>query len=262
MIEKRWLAFLCFTLVATVSLTIVSAWSVYDIDLRQGAEDLSGMIDDTFSPLFEVLLATSSGEYFFAKVLLFLLLMIIVYTVLKRLPLFDDTPIVALIVSFVFSVLAVRYMPEGNFISYILLPYTAAGTAIAVFIPYLIYLFFVHQSVPGTHARRAAWVVFGIVYIILWFFRTTNREVEEIMNIAGLAAIGIAFIWDKNIHAVFERVHIARAIEGVDDQIKSDALDNYRTAAERYNIDPSNFNKRLKNRAKRKLVKLGVSVPR
>jgi len=233
----------------------------FNLDLRQGAEDLIEMIQETFSPFFEALLNTPSGDYFFAKVMILLLLFFVIFTIVKNIPSLGENRGVVFIIAAVVSVAAVRYMPDETFITSILLPYTTLGTAIAVFLPYLIYLFFVHQSIPGSIFRRAAWVIFGLIFLALWAFKPATEGVSNLINFAGFVLIFAAYIFDRNIHRAFERASLARAVSGVNDEMKSRALANYREMYTNYRDDPINFNKRALSRARKRLYDMSIDVP-
>lgn len=258
---KKWLwcMFFAVLVLSSVMLPAVSA----QIDFRGGLEEIMRNFEDILTPIFEALLDTSSGEYFFAKILLLLLLFIVIFTILKETPFLGDNRGVALLVAAIISVLSIRYLPTDQFVEWIVLPYTTLGTAIAVFFPYVIYLFFVHRSIPGTPARQAAWVVFGVVFGVLWLFKAKGDYTDtiQLINLAGLCAIIVAIVLDRNIHRAFEQWGLSRAMAGIEDEAKSVALQKYREALERYNIDSTSFNRRNLKNARKRLKRLGVRIP-
>lgn len=187
-----------------------AAW--FPGDIRQIGEEGLRFIGDFFAPFFEVLLNTSSyDDYFFAKILLFLLIFIVVFGVLKSLKFMGENKKVVGLVAFIISLLTIRYMPS-EFIGGILLPYTALGIAITTIIPFMVYFWFVHKSTMGGTARRIAWIVYGVVFLLIWLTRPaeTISSASHWLYIAGFAAIGASFFFDKNIHAYFDTAAAAK----------------------------------------------------
>lgn len=187
--------------------TIAAAWSFSN--LSQGPRDLIEIIKQFLAPFFEVILgANAFEEFFFAKVLLLILLFVIIAFVLNRAKVFgtlQDHPGVIYVIAGVVSILAMRFMPESELIRGILLPYSALGIAITTFLPLIIYFFFVHNSNFGHFGRRAGWALYGIIFLALW----NSREVQlsQTSNWIYWSAIGfviLSFIFDSSIHGYFK----------------------------------------------------------
>lgn len=181
---------------------VVSAAPWGDIQFLQ--EDALYTIEQFFTPIFEVLLDTSSfDDFFFAKILLFLLLLIVVLNVLKKVELFKEKR-VAFLISLLVSILAIRYMPE-EFVGFILLPYSTLGIALTTFIPFMVYFWFVHQGVNGGSGRRIAWIIYGLVFVFVWWTRPSG-EISTAANwlyVAGFVAVLLSIFFDGSIHAYF-----------------------------------------------------------
>ena len=62
----------------------------------------------------------------------------------------------------------------------------------------------------------------------------------------GIVLVLVALIFDRQVHSLFERVSLGRAMGNIEDEVKAEALAKYREAFERWQKDPTNFNKRIK----------------
>jgi hypothetical protein len=142
----------------------------------------------------------------------------------------------------------------SDMINAILLPYGAMGGAIAIFLPFLIFFFFVHTSVPGSFGRRAAWFAYGAVFLVFLFYKVYNgaggvgEAISQIFffiitlgssgldmgsNDLGGAAwiywLGMIFIllslfFDRTIHNYFEYSDFEKAEENINRSAKLDLL--------------------------------------
>jgi hypothetical protein len=143
--------------------------------------------------------ANQFDEFLFVKILLFALVFIVVYTVLKNNEILSSDKTLNWIIAVAVSIMSVRYLPD-NFIQLIMLQYGVLAVAITVFIPMMIYFFFVHQSGIGPFGRRLAWIVYLVSFFALWFFR---REEIGAANWIYYMAIGftvLSIMFDKTIH--------------------------------------------------------------
>jgi len=196
--DKKWFRIFGLGFVFVFVIKLVSA----AIDLEQGGNQIIDWIREIFSPFFAVLLKTSQfDDFFFAKVLLLILLFIVISAVVKKMPLFERNKFASTIVSVVVSILSVRYIPQNEFFEGILLPYSTLGVSIIVFLPFVIYFFFVHKSDFGYFGRRAAWAIYGIVFLTLWWTRKEyTGSGADTLYLAGLGLVVLAFMFDKAIH--------------------------------------------------------------
>ena len=134
--------------------------------------DTFGKMFDEFSGIFSVFFSKILGEspdsaMFFQRCLILLVVYGIIYGVLNRMSLFSGSSFLLFFTSGSVAVLGVKFL-SPDFIQSILLPYAALGGSIAIFLPFLIYFTFVHTSVKGSFARRAAWMVFGVVFVAIF----------------------------------------------------------------------------------------------
>lgn len=162
-----------------------------------------------FQPIFNVLFDTSndSNDFFFAKILLGVLLFVVINAVLRNSGPFKQQKSVVTIVSLIISILAIRFISDNDLTNGILLPYGTLGVVLTTILPFLIFFYFVHASNMSGGGRRISWIFFAIVFFVLWAYK--YDQLGEVMNqIYGwtLIAMVIVFIFDKNIHYYF-RTH-------------------------------------------------------
>lgn len=196
-----WGIFLFLLLMPLVSAQLPNPRDAIELTIAAGKE--------VFTPLFEALLNTSSyKDFFFAKILLLLLLFMVVFGLSKKIPAFRDNKAVGFTVALVVSLIAVRYISEEGFIAGILLPYGALGIAITSFIPFMIYFWFVHESVPGGFGRRIAWILYGVIFVLVWGTRAPGEISEQStwIYLLGFIAVAVSFVFDKTLHGYF-RTH-------------------------------------------------------
>ncbi len=185
-------------------------------DTKSIAESIVRFYENFFGPIFAALFGQYyTNEFLFAKVLVFVLLVIIISFILKKSSLFGHRGGIIFLVSLIVSLLALRYLPENDLINGILLPYGVLGVALVTFLPFLIYFFFVHQSVPGGFGRRAAWFVYGIVFIVLFFLRSNDLSgASQWIYTSGLILVILALIFDKSLHRYFAMSELSRFTAG------------------------------------------------
>lgn len=214
-----------FVLMFIGNFALVSAQGIISEGVGQFVRGMGELI----SPFFELILNTSSyDEFFFAKSLLLILLFVIVLTAVKRIHLFEKQKGISFIIAGVVSILSVRYISDDGFISGILIPYGSLGIAITTFLPLLIYFFFVHQSVPGNFGRRAAWILYGIIFLFLWGSRSADlNNSSNWIYLSGLAFVLVSFVWDSSIHSYFGLSDIKRLVRHSDDRRMAQLLAEY-----------------------------------
>lgn len=156
----------------------------------------------------------SFDELLFAKLLIFAIILLVTYTVVKQNTLFGGRKNQGIqwIISFAVAILAVRYLPD-DFVQAILLQYGILGVGIAIFLPFIIFFFFIHQSGIGIGGRRIGWAIYMISFISLWVFR--YDEIGEANSIywIGMFFALLAIIFDKKIHQYFGLSGIRKAMK-------------------------------------------------
>lgn len=195
--------------------TLVSALTSYD--LNSAGSQVIDWIKGIFGPFFEVLLGTSVQEYFFEKVLFLILIYVIVLAVLKRIDMFKRNYFLCVLVSAIVSLLSARYITELQFVQLILLPYGALGTALLIYLPFLIYFFFVHNTISSGTGRRFAWIIYAAVFIGLWWKNSDKIGDLNWIYWIGLGLIALSFIFSDAIKRYFDLHELGKWSEGVKD---------------------------------------------
>jgi len=145
----------------------------------------------------------SFDEFLFAKILLFIIVLLIVYTVLKKNGILGDKEAILWIIASSIAILSIRFIPP-ELVEFILFQYGALGAGLTIFFPFVIFLFFLHQSNIGPMPRKIGWLLFGMSYIAIWAFRSNSISgTAEYLYWGGILAIAIAFFLDRYIHAKF-----------------------------------------------------------
>ncbi|MEM3091834.1 MAG: hypothetical protein QXD05_01750 [Candidatus Pacearchaeota archaeon] len=155
------------------------------------------------SPFFELVIGEySTSEFFFAKVLLLFILIILCKYVLDKTPLGDQNGKFSLIIGIIVSILAIRFINENDLIRGILIPYGTLGIALTTILPFVIFFYFIHKTGVGTFGRKFFWFIFVIIMLVLWFSK--SDQIGEIGNwiyaLVLIAAI-LLLIFDKSIHS-------------------------------------------------------------
>jgi hypothetical protein len=166
-----------------------------------------------FGPLFEALIGDyASSEFFFAKVLLLILIFVIINVVLKKIPMFGDNKMVAFLVAFVVSVFAVRFISDNQLTQGILLPYGTLGVALTTLLPFIIFFYFVHNTEMGPLGRRVSWIFFLVVFLLLWVYKAEElSQVSNYIYTFTLVAVALATIFDSSFHKYFGLAGINKA---------------------------------------------------
>lgn len=216
MIKKEIALIIFGVLIIGALIGFVSAASSLANDFGTMFDEFSGVISVFFS---KILGESADSSMFFQRCLILLVVYGIIYTVLNRMSLFQGSSFLLFFTSAAVAVLGVKFL-DADFIQAVLLPYAALGGSIAIFLPFLIYFMFVHTSVKGTFGRRAAWVVFALVFMAIYISKgfvsgeagndTTNWFGG--MYIFGIILVICAFIFDSQIHMYFEYGKLGRTM--------------------------------------------------
>jgi len=189
---------------ALLLIPLISAAGEFD----QASEIITKVIDSTLgfiTPVMENIIGDySSSEFFFAKILLLILLSIIIKTVLDKTPIGEDNKKISLILAIIVSVLAIRFMSQNEFIESVLIPYGTLGIAITTLLPIVIFFYFVHNTKIGNFGRKVFWTIYGIVLFVLWISRA--QELPSTANwiyLLSFIAVIIFIFLDKSIHGYF-----------------------------------------------------------
>lgn len=191
-------------------------------------------IESIFAPIFQALIGNySTGEFFFAKVLVLILLFVVIRAAVGSIPTLGENKMVVNIIAIVVSILAIRYMNENDFVRGILLPYGILGVALTTIIPFLIFFFFVHKTMESGTGRKIAWIIFMIIMCAIWF----NRY-DSLNNVANYIYFGVIvlaillFLFDKNVREYFAMRDIEKATKHANEDMLIEAYHKYIKALE------------------------------
>ena len=222
--KKKWLLTIVTSFIMIKVLPAVTAYSSFDIS--QGPTDLIRIVSDFFTPIFQALLGYEAGydQYFFARILLLIIVFIISSIALESIDIFKSKKGLAYIVAAAVAILGARYIGELNFIQAILLPYGAVTIALSILLPFIVFFFFVHNAMKSGIARRAAWIFFAVIFIGLWWTRRQAGDLGDLSWIydVGIVAVIAAVIWDSKLHEYFG---LAEAAEFRRGQIRKQIAD-------------------------------------
>ena len=170
--------------------------------LTEGAREMITIIIQFLSDvLFDI---ESFDEFLFAKILLFLLIFFVVYTVLNRNEIFGRDKKITIIITSAISILAIRYLPT-EFVQVILLQYSTFAVAITTLLPLMIFFFFQHQSGFGHRGRQIGWILYGAALIGITGMRYPDLGNASYIYYAGIIAVIVSVLLDSPIHAQFLR---------------------------------------------------------
>lgn len=157
------------------------------------------------TPVFEIIIGQfGSSEFFYAKVLILILIFFIVYVVLERIPAFKDQTAVRVIIGIVVSILAVRFMSENQVFRGVLLPYGTLGIVLASGIPLAIFSLVMYISDFGSVGRRLGWTLYGVTFSVLFFSRYNELDVlSRRVYLFCIIAIILFLIFDKRVKQYF-----------------------------------------------------------
>jgi len=188
------------------AIQFVSAAWYQNSNFFSGASDtIIQWIKDILGPFFQAILGTGNfDEFFWVKILLLFLLYGLIYTILSKVEMFKHREGIVFLVAIIISIFAVRFMDNEGLIAFILMPSGALGISLMIFLPILIWFFFVHQSGIGPIGRRAGWLLFSVVFVVLWLKRASRMpsDLNWIFGV-GAAIVLINLIFDEGIHQYF-----------------------------------------------------------
>ncbi|MBM3247348.1 hypothetical protein FJZ17_02295 [Candidatus Pacearchaeota archaeon] len=192
---------LSLLLISCVSLVSAYGFGSY-IDLRYGSEQVIDAVVDFAEPFFIILFG---GEYYtgylvFERFLLFVILASIVYLSLSKIPMFEENKPVLKILTAAVPLIAIRFI-SVEWLGAIILNYQVIGVAITSGIPFIIYLFFLHNVFDSPTLRKMGWIFFLVVYMGLW--STADIPLYAAVYFWTAIASLVFFFIDGTIHKYF-----------------------------------------------------------
>lgn len=197
--------------------------------LRTGSEQVIDGIVGFAEPFLQVFLGGEdwSGYLLFEKLVLFILIASIVYIAIAKTSFFENNKSVIWVITIAVPLLGIRWM-DFEWINYILTQYQILGVALAVILPFIIYLFFVHGVSHSSAFRRIAWAFYIAIYYGLWTTSSTGGYVDDAYIWTILVAVGL-IIFDPIIHKLMTkdtdlaplRASLIQSIAEVDQQLRT-----------------------------------------
>ena len=186
------------------------------------SEDLNEVIDGVVeffenTKVIPAILGDSvTGELLFAKALLFVIVLSIVFLIVGKIPLIKDGPkAFNWIIPIIVSILAIRWVMTDEFVQLIILPYSALGIAISAGLPFVIWFFVVESGMDGTHKtlRKFAWIFFMVVFGGLWVTRydAIAGSARWIYPLTIVLALLMIFM-DGTIQKIMARIKLEKAL--------------------------------------------------
>ena len=196
--KKSWLI---LSLITLISISLASAY--ISGGPVQGLQQLLDGVTEAINIFMNFLFNIGFyDEFIFVKFLLLLIIFIVSYTVLKRMDLFSK-PMIAFVIAACVSILAVRFIPSTDFLQAMLLPYTTLGISLTIFLPFLIFFYFVHHSMNLPVSRRIAWLLFAAVFFGTWYSRYEVIGEANWIYWIGIGITLLMVIFDHQIHSYF-----------------------------------------------------------
>jgi hypothetical protein len=207
-----------FALLILFSIAFVTAQSGGPVEgfgkLLGGAGDIIVTAIQTITDLIFNL--NQIDEFLFAKIIILIITFIVTYSVLRKSEMLGDHKGMQRLIAAAVSILAVRFIPDNEFMVGILLPYGTLGAALTIFLPFFVYFFFVYNSITGSMFRKVAWFIFGSVFVGLWWMRS-----DEISSIVGtmygivIVLVLLAVLFDKQFKSWWGLREVNRFLTGV-----------------------------------------------
>lgn len=215
-----------FLLVLLVS-SFVSAQSVdgsFGGILNSVSSGAGTFYDSILEPFAKFFLGrnTETGEILFAKLLIFGILVMAAWLSLRQFPPLQGRTNMALVLSALASVLAVRYI-TAEWINVIILPYGTVAIALTSIIPLIGFFFFIERGVRNNKIlRKFSWMLLAVVYLGLYLYRglelipTANGFNPGVIYLFASLGCIVLLILDNTIQNAFLRAyHSNRASRNV-----------------------------------------------
>ena len=227
--DSKWL----LALLGFFALPSVSAYSYgFAYNVQNILDGMRQFADPILSASFG---SYSTTEFFFVKLLVFILLFAIIRTAIRAVPKLGENNMVAVVISLVVSILAVRFMSETDIMKGILLPYGVLGIALTTILPFVIYFFFVHSSIENPAGRRVAFIFYLVVFGIIWFYRYDT--LDDLSNYIFLGTMILALcllFFDKQVRGYYGMSKIDSGIKEINKDQIVQLINKYQEAMNAY----------------------------
>jgi len=180
-----------------LSLSFVSAF----LDFRSASQTWIMWIQDIFGPFFEILLGSSM--FLFERILFLFIMLVVIYAITKRLPVFQNNKAAVWIITIAISILSVRFLTDFSWIITILTPYSVLGISIASILPFMIYFYFIEFNLNPGILRRIAWILYGVIFLGLWAGRYAEVGTPSWIYFTTAVVALIIALAEKSVHRFF-----------------------------------------------------------
>ena len=157
--------------VSIILLTFILASLLINISFVSAQTSPGEVIGNAFKFIIgDVEKPGEGASLLFVKFLLIIIIVIFGFMGLNSLNFFDDHKGLSFTLSFIASLLAVRWISADGVIDMILLPYSALGILFSAGLPFVIVFIGIHKGLedqPGI-VRRTAWIFFGLIFLGIW----------------------------------------------------------------------------------------------
>jgi len=165
------------TLVSSIlSFTIVSAAETSSGGATQLPKIMGDAWNNFLQPFLGSVLGTvPSGEWFFAKILFFMIIFAVVYISLEQVSLLKNNTWALILIVIAASILATRWISDIALVKTIILPYSVVGIAISAGLPFVLWFLIIDVGLKGSEhktVRKIAWGFFAVVFLGLYATRS------------------------------------------------------------------------------------------
>ena len=147
----------------------------------------------------------TSGEYFFVKLLVFILILSLVTIAVQSVPAFEDKRAISIIIALAVSLIAVRYITTAQLINFIWLPYGVLGIVFSSILPFILAFFFARRF-NSPIITKVFWTAFGVIFLMLGILRLNDLSIgnEWYQNLAWVYVIiailsGLLIFFDQSV---------------------------------------------------------------
>ena len=169
-----------------------------------------GNLAEGFGKLLGYLLMSPGSEIdvLFVKSILFIIMSFVLYSVARQVPFLKESKLIAWVVGLGVSILGLRFLSE-EWIKTMLLPYEGVLVALTVFLPLVLFSYFVQKS-GSKIVRKSAWVFFAVAFIGLWFWRVEEIGDPAYIYLAGAVGCLVLLYFDGTLQKLWLGMKIGK----------------------------------------------------
>jgi len=138
---------------------------------------------------------TGTGELFFIKLLVFIVVFALASYAIRRIPTLGDSTALRVTLAFIVSLMGVRYITNEAIINFIWLPYGVLAIAFSSLFPFIVGFLFI-QSFDSSALRKFSWSMFFVIFAAIGYFRwdTLKITVSGIDKTAWYSNLGMIYV--------------------------------------------------------------------